>query len=174
MKIVNRQLALLLALALIAAGTILIIEVIADRAGTRTVVIDWHRIYEWAARTSWGAWPIRTAGGVLAVVGLALLTAQIRRRRPKRLAVTSDNDATDIAITRSGVANSIRHAIDDLDGVSGARVNVRQRITVHARTRAAQPTSEPDAVANAARSAVDALQLRRPPPVSVRVATQER
>ena len=174
MKIVNRSLALLLALAVIAAAVILIIEVIAYRAGAHTAVVDWHRIYDWAARTSWGAWPIRTAGPVLAVIGLALLIAQIRRRRPERLAVASDSDATDAAITRRGVANSVRHAIDDLDGVSGARVEVRRRITVNARTRADQPMGEPDLVAHTARSAVDALQLRRPPTVSVHVATRER
>jgi hypothetical protein len=111
---------------------------------------------------------------VLAAIGLALLIAQIRRRRPERLAVASDSDATDAAITRRGVANTVRHAIDDLDGVSGARVEVRRRITVNARTRADQPMGEPDLVAHTARSAVDALQLQRPPTVSVHVATRER
>jgi hypothetical protein len=202
MKLVNRVMALLLSLAVIAAAVILIIEVIADRAGAAPVVVNWHRVYHWAGNTTWGAAPIRTAMVLLVLLGLGLVLAQLKPRRPDRLALSGDNEATDAAITRQGLVHSVRQAVTEIDGVRTARVVVRRRrITVKVTTRADQAAatvdrdavaqsaqdavaqsaveqstvaqSAQDAVTRSAQDAVNQLRLRRPPSVSVLVANKE-
>jgi Family of unknown function (DUF6286) len=176
MKLVNRLLALLLSLAVVAAAVILIIEVIADRAGAAPVVLNWHRIYHWADTTSWAAGPIRAVSIVLVILGLGIVVAQLTPRRAEQLAVTSETDATDTAITRQGVAHRVRHAVTNVDGVDTASVAVgRRHIKVKARTRTDQPaTVDRDTITRTAHTAVDSLHLRKPPSVSVHVAAKER
>jgi hypothetical protein len=175
MKLINRLLALLLSLAVIAAAVILIIEVIADRAGAAPVVLNWHRVHHWADTTRWSAGPIRVVSIVLVVLGLGIVVTQLKPRRPGQLAVTSDTDATDTAITRQGVAHRVRHAITNIDGVDTATVAVgRRHIKVKARTRADHATVDRDTITQTAHTAVDSLHLTKPPSVSVHMATKER
>ena len=75
MRHANRVLAALLSLTLIAAGVLLIIEVIAGRVANRPAIVDWRPAYDWAKRTTWNAGSIRVACAVLIVLGLALLIA---------------------------------------------------------------------------------------------------
>jgi hypothetical protein len=86
MKHANRVLAALLSLALIAAGVLLIIEVIADRVSNHPAVVDWQPAYDWAKRTTWNAGSIRVACAVLILLGLALLIAELKPARVSRLA----------------------------------------------------------------------------------------
>jgi hypothetical protein len=81
MKHANRVLAALLSLALIAAGVLLLIEVIADRVNNRPAVVDWQPAYDWAKRTTWNAGSIRVACAVLILLGLALLIAELKPAR---------------------------------------------------------------------------------------------
>jgi hypothetical protein len=86
MRHANRVLAALLSLALVAAGVLLIIEVIADRVSHRPAVVDWQPAYDWAKRTTWNAGSVRVACVVLILLGLALLIAELKRARVSRLA----------------------------------------------------------------------------------------
>jgi hypothetical protein len=160
----------------IAAAVILVVEVIADRAGAAPVVLNWHRVYHWADTTSWAEGPIRAVSIVLVLLGLAIVLTQLKPRRPEQLAVTSETDATDAAITRQGTAHSIRHAVTNIDGVDKATVAVRRRrITVKARTRTDRATIvDPDTITQTAHAAVDSLHLAKPPRVSVHLVTKER
>jgi hypothetical protein len=178
MRVVNRLLALLLALGVIFAAAIGVIEVIAQRTHVHPVVLNWPGIYHWAAHTSWGAAPVRALSIGLVVVGLLLLVAQLKPRRPTRLPIAAGNPATDAAITRRGLAYSLRNAVTDIDGVNRAQVTVRRR---RARIRATvRTTSVRNAdtlrttVTETAQRHLDSLQLIHPPKLSVRVATRER
>lgn len=171
MRVVNRLLALLIALALLAAGVVLIIEIIAEAAGADPVVFDWRETYRWAARTSWESVTVRTVGVLLAIGGLALLVLQLVPRRPDRLPVRGD-DGTDAAITRRGLAYSVSDAVNEVDGVNTARVQVRRRsVKVKARARPGLADgSAREAATDAARHRLDELNLSRPPRVTVNVA----
>jgi Family of unknown function (DUF6286) len=176
MKLINRLLALLLSLAVIAAAVILIIEVIAERAAAAPAVLNWHRVYHWADTTSWNAGPIRAVSIVLVIVGLGIVGMQLKPRRPEHLAVTSGTDATDTAITHQGVAHRIRHTITNIDGVDTATVAVgRRHIKVRARIHPDQAAIvDRDIIAQTAQTALDSLHLATPPSVSVHMATKER
>jgi hypothetical protein len=58
-KFVNRILAALLALALIAGGLLLVVEVIAERVGSSPVLARWDIAYSWGQQTTWDAGVIR-------------------------------------------------------------------------------------------------------------------
>jgi hypothetical protein len=174
MRTANRFLALVLALALIVASVIYIVEVIAYRAGARYVVVNWQRIHHWADTTQWNNGTIQIVSGALALVGLILILGQLTTRKPMRLKVASDDDATDAAITRAGVKNRVRQAVTGISGVDSAAVSVRRRINVKARTQARHAIVSSENVTQVAQSAVDALELQRTPAVSVHLASKER
>jgi hypothetical protein len=178
MRIVNRLLAVILSLAIIVAAVTLVIEVIAHRVGAGSAILDWRAVLQWAQRTTWGAAPVRVISGLLAVAGLALLLVQLAPRRPDRLAMYSDDTATDAAITRRGLTRAVRSAVSDVDGIAGARVKVRRRrIRVHAEATGSDPTQATavrDTTREATRQCVDGFNLKRPPNLSVRVSTKER
>jgi len=176
MRLANRALGALLSLAVMAGGVVLIVEVIASRAGKRPVLVPWHTAYDWARRTTWTAGSVRAACGVLIVLGLILLIAELKPARVTRLvAEPADAGAADIdtAYTRRGLAATIRSAAIGVDGVRGASVSVRRRkvsvaATALARDRAAARKLQ-DPVTAAVGQRLAALRLRRAPSVSVNV-----
>ncbi|MEV8510167.1 DUF6286 domain-containing protein [Actinoplanes sp. NPDC051475] len=177
MKVLNRLLAPLLALGFLFAAAVGVIEVIAHRTGHRPVLLNWPGVYHWAAHTSWGAAPVRLLSVGLVVAGLLLLIAQLTPRRPARLPITTTNPATDTAITRRGLAHSLRRAVTGIDGVSHAHVTVRRRrARINATTRAGESDTGTlrTTLTETARRQLDALHLSHPPTLAVRVTTGER
>jgi hypothetical protein len=181
MRLANRVLAALLSLALIAAGVLLVVEVIADRLSHHPSVLDWHPAYHWAKRTTWNAGSVRVACAVLILLGLVLLIAELKPARVSRLAADpAQVGAADIdtAYTRRGVAAAIRSAVTGVDGVRGASVKVRRRAVAVAATAAAQDKAAArslrDPISAAARQRLAVLKLRQAPSVSVRVTPRSR
>jgi|GEM_PF-722829 len=173
MRLVNRLLAALLSLALIVAGVLVVVEVVAQRLGRDYAIVDWQHLHDWAGRTPWQQGSVRVASIALIVLGLVLLAAELTPGRPSRLAVRSCD--TDAAYTRKGVAASIRSAVTDVDGIDSAAVSVsRRKIKVEASTPGLQPFTAEDLaepVTAAARQRLDALELRTPPTLAVQVRT---
>jgi hypothetical protein len=173
---VNRVLAALLTLVMIAGGVLLIIEVIADRVIHRAAIFNWHPAYDWARRTTWNAGSIRVTCVVLIMLGLVLLIAELKPARVSRLAADpADADAPgiDTAYTRRGLAAAVRSAVTDVDGIRGASVKVKRHRVKIAATTAARDTaavrSLREPVLAATRQRLTTLQLRSAPAVSVRV-----
>lgn len=176
MRQINRVLAALLSLAVIVAGILLVVEIIADRINGRPALVHWRSAYRWAHRTSWNQGAIRMICVGLLVVGIVLLFAELKRAQVSRLAADPSQagaEGIDTAYTRRGTAAAVRSAVADVDGVRGASVTVKRRkinVTATAAARdksAAQNLREP--VTAAAQQRVDALQLRSAPSVSVHV-----
>jgi hypothetical protein len=181
MRHVNRVLAALLSLVLIAAGVLLIIEVIADRVSRRASVVDWHPAYAWAKHTTWNQGSVRVACVVLIVAGLVLLIAELKPARVSRLAADPAQAGAagiDTAYTRRGLAAAVRSAVTSVDGVRSASVKAKRRKVVVAATAAAQDRAAArslrDPVSAAARQRLTALKLRRVPSVSVHVTPRSR
>lgn len=176
MRLLNRLLAALLSLALIVVGVLVVVEVVAERLGRDRVIVDWPRLYDWVRRTPWQQGSVRVACILLALAGLLLLAAELKRSRPSRLAVRSET--TDAAYTRRGVAGTIRSAVSDVDGINSASVSVsRRRVKVAATTAGLQPfTAESlhEPATAAAQQRLDALELQSPPTLSVHVTTRSR
>jgi Family of unknown function (DUF6286) len=181
MRHVNRVLGALLSLAVIVAGVLLIVEVIADRVYNRPQIVHWHAAYYWAKRTTWDAGSVRVICALLIFLGLVLLAAELKPARVARLAADPDQAGAgdiDTAYTRRGVAAAIKSAVTGVDGVRGASVKVRRRKVKVAATAAAQDQAAArslrDPIVAAARERLTALRLRSAPAVSVRVYARSR
>ena len=178
MRVVNRPLALILAAALIAAAIIMIIEVVAFAVHAGPVLVHWPAWYRWAARTHWNALVIKVWSAILIAIGALVLAFELKPRRVTRLKLRSDQEATDAAMTRKGLAGTLRGAALDIDGITGAAVTVRRRrariaATSAARGRdAAAALKEP--VTEGARQRLEDLQLLHPLYLRVRVSPRSR
>lgn len=176
MRLFNRLLAALISIALIVVGVLVIVEVIAARLGKAPAIVHWHKTYDWAHRTPWQQGSVRVACIALAVLGLILLIAELKRSRPSRLRTTSTD--VDSAYARRGVAGAVRSAVSKVDGINSANVTVKRRkVKVAATTAGLQPfTAEglQEPVTTAAQQRLDALELDPAPSLSVRVSTRSR
>jgi Family of unknown function (DUF6286) len=175
-RLVNRLLAALLALAIVVVGVLVVIEVIADRLNDRPAIVHWQHAYEWAHRTEWQSGSVRVTFIVAAVLGLILLLLELKPRRPSRMRI--DSDQTDAAYTRRGVAASVHAAVTDVDGISRAAVRVRRhRIRVAATTAGVAPYTADalrEPATQAAQARLEELQLKPVPSLAVRVTTRSR
>jgi hypothetical protein len=181
MRHINRVLGALLSLAVIVAGVVLIIEVIADRVNHRPQIVYWHPAYDWAKRTTWNAGSVRVACALLILLGLVLLAAELKPARVARLAADPAQAGAgdiDTAYTRRGLAAAIKSAVTGVDGVRSASVKVRRRKVRVAATAAAQDQAAArslrDPVSAAARERLTALKLRSAPAVSVHIHARSR
>ena len=178
MRLLNRPLAFILAAALAVAGIIVIIEVIAFHIKSGPLVLHWTTWYHWAGRTHWDQLVVRVWSAILIVVGALILALELKPRRVTRLPLHSGHDATDAAVTRGGLAGTLRAAATGVDGISSAAVKVRRRrarVTAVAAARgrpAADALKEP--VTQALHSRLDGLDLRHPPRLTVRVTSRSR
>ncbi len=85
------------------------------------------------------------AAGIIILVGLVLLLAELKPARVARLAADPAKAGTpdvDTAYTRRGIAAAVRSAVTDVDGVRGASVKVtRRRVAVAATVAALDKTA---------------------------------
>lgn len=176
MRIVNRPLAFVVAVAFLAGTVILVAEVIAAAMHDHSAIVHWQTTYAWAERTKWKAGVIRFWSVVLTAVGLLLLVLELKPARASRLPIASDSAATDAAITRRGLRDLASAAATTVDGIRGASTAVSaHRVSVHAVAAAkdqstAQSLQEP--VTDAVQTALDKLQMETARRVSVRVRTR--
>jgi hypothetical protein len=178
MRLVNRPLALLLAAALLAASVVIIAEVIGFAVHHSPLLVHWTTWYHWAEKTRWDAIVIRVWSAILIVIGAVILALELKPPRATRLPVRSDDDATDAAVTRRGLAGVMRATAIGIDGISSATVKVRRRrasviATSAARGRpAAEALTEP--VRQALTGCLDNLDLRHPPRLRVHIVPRRR
>ncbi|HEY3956289.1 MAG TPA: DUF6286 domain-containing protein [Streptosporangiaceae bacterium] len=170
--------AFLLAVALAAASIIVIIEVITFAAHASPVVVHWPTWYQWAKKTRWDALVVRVWSAILIAIGVLILALELKPRRVTRLPLRSSDQATDAAVTRRGLAGTLRAAATSIDGITSATVTVRRRRALVAAKSAARGRSAAGAlkepVTQAVRGRLDNLNLYRPPRLKVRVISRSR
>lgn len=171
MRLANRALAAVLALALTGAAGIVIVEVVARLVGRGPLVTDWTRVGTWADTTTWQAPAVLVGGVVALVLGLVLLVAELTPARPARFAASPGVPGVDTGYTRRGVAGAVRAAAEGVDGVSRASVSVGRRAVKVTATATATTTEVARGltgpVTDAVTAAVDRLRLADRPRISV-------
>lgn len=124
----TRLFSALVALALMALGGLILIEVVANWTGNGFLILptDWPTQLR---STAWDATIVRNSLLVTLAIGLALLMVAFWRRPP----LTVDSGKNGMRIERHALETSLRRRLDSLDGVSGTRVRIdksRIRATV--------------------------------------------
>jgi hypothetical protein len=136
-NVVNRILAVLLALALLLGGLLAVIEIVRAQLGQAPWVVPYDEWSTWLGTQTWDTTAVRAGLIAIGVVGLLLLLAAVRRGRPAGLALRTESAPPGVRTTasRRGIEKTLESAARDLDGVNTARASVgRRRAAVRATT----------------------------------------
>jgi hypothetical protein len=151
--------------------SVVIIEVVAFHVNASPLLLHWTTWYHWARKTHWDALVVQVWSAVLIVAGALILTLELKPRRVTRLPLQSTHDATYVAVTRAGLAGTLRAAATGVDGISSAAVIVRRGRARVIATAAARGRPAADAlrqpVTQALNGRLDNLDLRHRPRLTV-------
>lgn len=172
----NRVAALLLGLFFLVLGLLVPAEIVHSAVLARSgeLLLPWQAITRWLTGHDWSTSPVRTLSIGVGVLGLLLLFAQLKRRRPGLLTLTTADEHLTSGTTRRSVARALAARAEDVDGISSAGVQLgRRQATVHATTGQRDPGDLQQQVTDQVTGWLDGLGLVSPPRVRVRVTTKE-
>jgi hypothetical protein len=171
MRVANRVVSALLALALLVGGLLVAVEIVVAGFDRRPWVLPHDRWYRDARLRSWESAPVRWLFISLVAAGLLLLFLQLARRRPTVLPLAPGGAPADLG--RRSLERSLVRAASDVDGVAAAKVKVgEERAEVVATTNRRQAGDLQPRVAGALERRMHDLGLARPPAVRVKVHTR--
>ena len=163
--VLTRVLSALCALALLALGALIVIELVSNWTGNGFVILpsDWPSQLR---ATSWDATIVRNSLLITLVVGIVLLVISLWKRPP----LTVDSSEVGVRIERRSIETALRRRLDALDGVNGCKVRVdRKRIHAAVDTsRKMTSDSVREAVVNELRGFCALHDLQLAPDVSVK------
>lgn len=170
MRYVDRVLSVLIAAGLVVLGILIPVEIVAGYAGhSGHVLLPYERIADRAASLTWGDAAVIATGAVIGVLGLILLLAELKPRRPGVLTLERYRDDVTAGISRRSLGRVLAVAAGQVPGVDRARAALRGR---RAKVWVLTPQRDPGRVADQVRRRVgDTLQslgLVRLPKLSVR------
>jgi hypothetical protein len=168
MRVANRVLAAVAALALLCGGLLVAVEIVVAGFWRRPWVLPHDEWYRSARLRAWESAPSRWLFVGLLVAGLLVLLLQLACRRPSTLPLAATSVPTDVG--RRGRERGLAREASKVDGVTAAKARVRkERADVLASTGRRQTVGLGAAVAAALDRRVAALGLARPPAVRVKV-----
>ncbi len=171
-KLTNRFLAVLVALALLVLGALVLVEIVSTFAfgGTQEVVLPYPAVTDYLAGLTWTSVSARSILIGLVIVGLLLIAAELRRRKPALLALSSSGGPVTTGVDRRTLQKAAAAAVTDVDGISSARARVsRRKVSVSAVSGLRDGTDLQEQVSTHMRSWIEGLNLASPPALSVRV-----
>lgn len=174
MRILTRAVSALLALALLAGGVLVALEILVAGLGReKPLVLPWDDWRRTALDTPWRDADARLAFILMIVIGALLLLLLVARRRPTTVALEHRVDGSDAELDRAGLERWLTARLEQVDGVSGARVRVRGgKAKVRAETPARETVALQESLRSTAAGHLDELGLARPLPLRVAVASR--
>jgi hypothetical protein len=175
-RILNRFVSALLALALLAGGLVLAAEIVSAAFGRdEPLVLPWDRWYDDATTTPWSDPDVRLVCAALVVAGVLLLLLEAARRRPTAIPMSAGTTGGRADLDRRGLEAWLGQRMVEVDGVSGAKARItKSAATVRAETPGRETGRLRDELQVAAGRALDQLELARPIPVKVTVQSTGR
>lgn len=172
MGLVNRALGGLLALALVVAGAVALLEIGAVVVGAGPLVAPHDRWLASASSASWDGRSTRLTCIALVAAGLALVSFQLVRQRPAEL-VAAGEGPLPARIGRSDLEREVAADLRQVEGVETAKVRLRRRgIDVRATVVAGDLPALRDQLASSARESLTARGADPAGPVKVDVRRQ--
>jgi hypothetical protein len=127
MHLLNRVLATLLALTLFLGGLLAVAEIVLAALDRPAWLIPHQQWNSWLAEQTFADALVRAALIALALLGLLLLTAALRRGKPGTLRLPGRTDGVRVSASRRGIERSLATAARRADGVRAARARARRR-----------------------------------------------
>ena len=171
-RVLNRLLAGVVALGLVAAGLLTAVEVVAGGVRGRPLAVPWDDWYNGARRHAWSSREARTVLLALLALGLALVVLQLLRRGPQSVprSATGAASTTNVEVNTRSLERALARRVTAVDGVERAAVAVsRPRASVTVRTARRDPRGLEASVRQAVEERVRSLGLEWPGEVTVRV-----
>ncbi|HYX43783.1 MAG TPA: DUF6286 domain-containing protein [Acidimicrobiales bacterium] len=172
MRTVNRLLAGVVALGLLAGGLLTAVEVVAGAARGRPLVVPWDDWYDDARRHAWSTREARIVSLVMLAAGLAFLVLQLVRQGPQSLPRSAPDGASraTVEVNTRSLERALGRRVTDVDGVQRASVSISdRRASVAVRTARRDPGGLEAAVRQLVGDRLRSLGLVRPHEVVVRV-----
>jgi len=171
-RVANRVLAAVLALALLVGGVLVAVEIVVAAFGRDPWVVPHDAWYRSTLERTWDDAATRWVCIGLVLAGLLLLGLQLARRRPVALPLAPG--ATPADLGRRSMERSLARAASRVDGVARAKVKVSgDRADVAATTNRRRADEVRPRLAAAVDQRVRAFGLARSPEVRVRVEGRE-
>ncbi len=171
LHLLNRLLAAVVALAVVAAAVVTSLEVVRWALGLDSLLVPWR---DWGATLSTITADdsrLLVVSAVAAAAGLLLLVFELKRRRPDSLTTRPLLVGVPTVATRRGVASAATTAARGVSGVTDARAGVRRgTVSVGVSTRArGEGQSLAPQVRTAVQQSLDGLELTPGPRIKVDV-----
>jgi Family of unknown function (DUF6286) len=176
MALFDRLAAFAVALALLLVGVLVPAEIL------RTAVLDepghlilpWETLGQFLAEHQWSTSPILTISGITAGVGLVLLLAEFKHRRPWLLALSTQDPNTTAGTTRRSLQRALAARAEEVDGVSSASARIRRRRASVTATTGLRDTGDlRQRLVDQLTGWLDGLDLVDAPPLRARLNTRE-
>lgn len=176
MVIVNRVLAPVLALALLALGLLVVVEVVsAEVFGRSPLLLPYSGLADQARAHTWEEPWMRALSAGLAALGALLVFSQLARRRPGLLLLAPIDERTTTGLPRRALAVATAQAAVREDGISSADAVIgRRRVTVKAISHLRDTTGLSERLEGSLRPWLDELGLAKPMTLRVQLTRQER
>lgn len=175
MAIVNRIVLLLLLLALLAAVVLAVVELMLVGLGQPALLVRPGEVEDAVRGATWQDPTVQLATAVAGLVGLLLVVAQLKPRRPDTVETEPLTEGRHIVLDRHGMEAEIERRVVAHDDVVAAHVRwrrfrLRVRCDLYAdadRRAAAEPIEQ------LVKEELDRREVRDPPRVSVRTRKSE-
>jgi hypothetical protein len=168
MRVPNRILAAVLALALFVGGLLVAVEIVVAGFDRRPWVLPHDRWYTSARLRTWDSAPPRWIFIGLIAAGLLLLFLQLARRRPTAFSLTPGAIPADVG--RRSLEKALVREATRVDGVTAAKVKVGdEKADVVASSNRRQTDDLGPRVTQALDRRLSTVGLARPPAVRVKV-----
>jgi len=169
---VDRALCAVLALALVAAGGVALLEIGALLVGSKPLVAAHDRWLAELTSQPWSGRPTRLVSILLVTAGLALIGLQLLRQRPAELAAAAEGPLPS-RVGRPELERAVAAELAQVQGVANTRVKLRRRgLDVQATAVAGDPAAMRDELALAARAALRTRGVDADGPAKVEVRRQ--
>lgn len=170
MRTVNRLIAAVLALGLIAAGLLSTAEVVLAALGLAPLVVPYESWLDTARGSSYGDRSVIVAAIALVALGLVLIVLQLLRRLPLSYSLSNKHDGAEAQIDRGSLEQVAARAARDVDGVQKARCRAtRSRLAVSATTGRDEIIGLDGKIRAAVEDRLQALEPARAMAVAVKV-----
>ncbi len=176
MRVTNRLLAGLLALALLVGGLLSAVEIAYGGVTGRPLVLPWDDWFDGARDHGWSSREVRSLLLLVLAVGIVLLALQVVRRGPQSLPVEGGprhgdaHRALTVEANTASLEKAVARAVRSLDGVDRARVSFSPtQAQVDVRTSRRELGGLEQAARQAVQTRLATAGVRRPQRVNVRV-----
>jgi hypothetical protein len=176
MAVFDRLAAVLLGLALLVVGVLVPVEIVHAAVLSRTgeLLLPWQTLTRFFTGHDWSTSPVLAISILTAVIGLLLLLAELKRRRPGLLTLATDDENLTAGTTRRSVQRALAARAEDVDGISAASAKVRRgRASVAATTGQREPGDLQTRLTEQLTGWLEDLGLVNAPRLRVRLTSRE-